>query len=174
MKSQKNIIIHAQALELSHLRPDDSLSLCAGENTLVVVPERMTALQAAHTIAVLTEFTSELLDAVKDACGTCGEQREAEGECPYTDFCEADKCPYEGATGPEVELSDAARKQMGIPLGAKLQLLPDEGKGLVVPADYKHDLTDVPEEVRALLDLLGVCPGELDDLIRNEEEIWHG
>ena len=172
MKNQKSIIIPAQALELSHLQPDEPLSLCAGENTLVVVPERMTALQAAHTIAVLTEFTSELLDAVKDACGSCREQREAEGECPYVDFCNPDECPYEG--GPEVELSNAARKQMGIPLGTKLIFLPDEGEGLVLPADYKHDITDVPEETRALLETLGVCPGALDELIQSEEEVWHG
>ena len=171
MKSQKNIIIPAQALELSHLRPDDSLSLCAGENTLVVVPERMTALQAAHTIAVLTEFTSELLDAVKDACGTCGEQREAEGECPYVDFCNSDECPYED--GPEVELSDAARKLMGIPLDAKLELFPDDGEGLVCVADYKHDITDVPENAMELFTMAGVCPGKLDELIMGEVEVWH-
>ena len=76
--------------------------------------------------------------------------------------------------GPEVELSDAARRTLGIPLAAKLELLPDLGEGLVCAADYKHDITDVPESVQNLLAICGVCPGKLDEVIMNEVEVWHG
>ena len=83
------------------------------------------------------------------------------------------KCPYWDAE-PEVELSDSARKQMGIPLDAKLQLLPDEGEGLVCAADYDHDITDIPAQVLAALDMAGVCRGRLDEAIMNNEVICHG
>lgn len=173
MKNQNNFAIPAQALELAHLPPDEPFAIHCGENTLVVTPESMTALEAINTINLLTGVTSDLLDALKDFCGACEEQQEG-GECLYGDFCEPGECPYAGKIEPDVIVSAEARKQMGFPPDAKVELLPDEGEGLVVAADYRHDLTDVPENMRVLLDLLGVCPGGLDDAIRNEEEVWHG
>ena len=97
-----------------------------------------------------------------------------QGCCPFGGICDPDECPYEDMDGPEVELSDSARRELGIPLDAKLQLFPDVGEGLVCAADYKHDITDVPEGIRPLLGMAGICAGKLDELIRNEEEIWHG
>ena len=76
--------------------------------------------------------------------------------------------------GPEVELSDTARRAMGIPLDVKLQFFPDEGEGLVCAADYKHDITDVPEDILPLLAMSGICTGKLDELIMNEKVVWHG
>ena len=174
MKNQKELIISADAVELSHLPSDSPLTVSVGENTLVVVPERMTALQAANAINALTDIASELVRAIHDACGTCQEQTEQEGDCPFGDVCDPDRCPYADMDGPEVELSDAARRTLGIPLAAKLELLPDLGEGLVCAADYKHDITDVPESVQNLLAICGVCPGKLDEVIMNEVEVWHG
>ena len=45
MKNQNDFIIPPQALELAHLPTDSPLSLSIGENTLVMLPERMTAIQ---------------------------------------------------------------------------------------------------------------------------------
>ena len=175
MKNQKELIIDAAAVELSHLDPGKPVCVHIGENTLVAVPSTMTAMEAVNTINVLTGIVTPLLNAIKDACGTCGEQMEDEGgACPFADICDPDECPYAGMSKPEVELSDNARKLMGIPLDAKLELLPDESEGLVCAADYKHDLTDVPENMRALFAIYGVCPGQLDELLMDEAEVWHG
>ena len=76
-------------------------------------------------------------------------------------------------TGPGVTLTDDARRDMGIPLDAKLELFPDEGEGLVRAADYEHDITDVPEGIRTMLVLNGVCLGRLDEVIMGEKEVWH-
>ena len=92
----------------------------------------------------------------------------------YGSVCDPDECPYEDMDRPDVELSNAVRREMGIPLDAKLQIFPDEGEALVCAADYKHDITDVPENVRPLLEMAGICAGKLDELIRNEQEVWHG
>lgn len=172
MKNQNNLIIPSQTLELCQLRPESPLSLCAGKNTLVVIPERMTAMETVNAINVLTGLASDLIEAVQTACGTC-EERKDDG-CPFADVCVPDECPYADVDGPEVILSDSARRQMGIPLDAKVELLPDEGEGLVVAADYDHDITDVPENMRALFAMAGVCPGQLNELLMDEAEVWHG
>ena len=175
MKNMNDLTINHQALELCHFDSHKKLTQLIGENTLVLLPECMTALEAINTIAVLTSFTGDLMEIIQSACGSCEEQREQEeGCCPFDGVCEPDECPYEDMDGPEVELSDSARRELGIPLDAKLQLFPDEGEGLVCAADYKHDITNVPESVLPLLAMAGVCPGKLDELIMGEEEVWHG
>lgn len=174
MKNPKrSITISAEAVELSHLRPDSQLTVAVGENTLMVVPERMTAIQAVNTIGALTGFTSDLIDAVKAACGSCEDQLEA-GGCPYEDCRGPGKCPYEDVDEPEVQLSAAARKALGIPPDAKVEFLPDKGEGLVCAADYEHDITDVPVDIRTLLAASGVCLGRLDEAVIGEKEVWHG
>ncbi len=172
MKKANDLIISADAVELSHLPSDSPLTVDVGENTLVVVPERMTAIQAVNTLGVLTEFTADLIYAIKDACGSCKDHMAA-GGCPYEDCTGQDKCPFKTVTGPGVTLTDEARREMGIPLDAKLELLPDEGEGLVCAADYEHDITDVPVYIRTLLAAFGVCLGDLDEVIMGEKEVWH-
>ncbi len=175
MKKQNDFVIDASAVELSHLRPDSPATVHIGENTLVVTPERMTAMEAVNAINVLTGLASDLIEAVLAACGTCEEQKKKEdGDCPFGGFCDPDGCPYADVDGPDVEVSARARREMGIPLDAKLEFLPDEGEGLVVAADYDHDITDVPECVRNVLAMAGVCPGKLDELLMEETEVWHG
>ena len=44
----------------------------------------------------------------------------------------------------------------------------------MVAADYNHDITDVPGNMRALFAMAGVCPGKLDELLMDETEVWHG
>ena len=85
----------------------------------------------------------------------------------------SDTCPFETVTGPGVALTDDARRSMGIPLDAKLELLPDEGEGLGCAAEDEHDITDVPEGIRTMLVLSGVCLGRLDEVIMGETEVWH-
>ena len=172
MKNSKELIISADAVELSHLPSDTPLTVSVGENTLVVTPQRMTAIQAVNTIGALTAFTTDLIDALKTACGSCADQMDAEG-CPYEDGSGSDKCPFETVTGPGVALTDDARRSMGIPLDAKLELLPDEGEGLVCAAEYEHDITDVPIEIRKMLAMAGVCLGRLDEVIMGEQEVWY-
>ncbi|MDE6589086.1 MAG: hypothetical protein K2K53_01805, partial [Oscillospiraceae bacterium] len=118
-------------------------------------------------------FTADLVYAIKDACGSC-EDHMAAGGCPYEDCGGTGKCPFKNVTGPGVTLTDEARREMGIPLDAKLELFPDEGEGLVCAADYEHDITDVPVYIRTLLAAFGVCLGRLDEVIMGEKEVWHG
>lgn len=174
MNKQKNVTfsIPVEDAAYSGFAPDSEITIHAGEGVLMVTPKEMTVLQAAQAIMALIEVACTLIGGIKDACGECGERRCADS-CPYGPLEEPGKCPYWDAE-PEVELSDSARKQMGIPLDAKLQLLPDEGEGLVCAADYDHDITDIPAQVLAALDMAGVCRGRLDEAVMNNEVICHG
>lgn len=163
--------IPLEVAEHSGFAPDGEFTLHAGENLLAMTPREMTALQAAQAIGVLTQVAADLIASLKDACGECGERRCA-GTCSYGPLDEPGKCPY-WDTEPEVALSDSAREKMGIPEDAKLMFLPDEGEGLVCAADYENDITDIPAQVLAALDLAGVCRGRLDESLMNGEVICH-
>ena len=171
MNKQNTILIPADAVELSHIQPSERVAIHVGENTLVVVPEKLTALQAANAIAHLTRVGADLLSIIKEACGTCAERRE-QGLCPSGHLLDPERCPLKAMNGHGVTVDDAAREEAGIPLDAKLEVFVDEGEMLVTAADYEHDITDVPSIVRKALALAGICPGHLDNLITSEETIY--
>ena len=172
MKHKNDLVIDRQTLELCRFLPDDPLSVHVGENTVLVVPESMTAMEAVNTIGVLSSILTALLDSLRDVCGTCGEQLK-EDVCPAG--CQApNRCPYKDVRGPRVTLSDDIRREMGIAPDTKLHCFVDEGEAVVTAADYDHDITDVPERVRALLSFAGVCPGRLDRALRDGTGVWHG
>ena len=176
MKNRNSLVIPADAVELSHLRPDEPVCIHAGENTIVTVPQNMTAMEAVNTLNVLDGIVSELLQSFREACGDCEDQAEGDG-CPAG--CESpmdshSRCPYKDIHGPQVTLSDSIRREMGIAPDAKLDCFVDEGELVVTAADYEHDITDVPENIRLMLSVAGVCPGVLDMLLRGGAEVWHG
>lgn len=171
MKKQNTaILIPAEAVEHSHIQPDEHIAIHVGENTLVVVPEKLTALQAANAIAYLTSVGSDLVSIVKDACGTCADQMQEDG-CPIEGADALDQCPLRSMDGPGVALTDGVRNAAGIPLDAKLEVFVDEGEVMIAAADYEHDLTDVPPAAREVLSLAGVCPARLDYLLSTGEII---
>ena len=91
MKNRNSLVIPADAVELSHLRPDEPVCVHVGENTVVAVPQSMTAMEAVNTINVLNSVITALLNSVRDACGTCKDQVDGDG-CPAgrqipMDFC---------------------------------------------------------------------------------------
>ncbi len=164
MNKKNTILIPADVVEQSHLQPGESIAIHIGENTLVVIPEKLTALQAVNAIALLAEVGSELVDIVKDACSTCKDQIKA-GDCPLLEPDDPKECFLDSANGPGVTLSDDLREQAGIPLNAKLEVFVDEGEVMIAEADYEHDITDVPPAAREVLMLAGICPCSLDQLI---------
>lgn len=195
MKNQNHFNIPPQALELAHLPTNSPLSLTIGDNTLVVRPERMTALQALNTIGTLTELTTELIESIQNACGTCEDREDG---CPFVDTSSISFAPLQAAGLTHSAVSPLPAKPEGRLCGGPMRaqhsgshgerrgkgaqwempegcfpwsgLCPDE----VCAADYKHDITDVPENVLPLLSMCGVCPGKLDELIMDGVEVWHG
>lgn len=148
------------AMEQCRFDPDTPLCLHTAEDALVVLPGEMTALQVVRALDALGAMASELIHSLKDACGACE-------SCP-------DGCPYVDMDGPEAELCEGLRYAAGIPRDAKLEAVPHEGAVTITAANYSHDLTDVPADIRDLLAVAGVCLGELDELLMAGGVVRHG
>ena len=55
MNKKNTILIPAEAVERSHIQPGEHIAIHVGENTLVVAPEKLTAMQAVNAIALRAE-----------------------------------------------------------------------------------------------------------------------
>ena len=158
-KRQKEFLLPSEAVDICGFDPSEALCLRVERDVLVAIPADMTALQTVHVIDALTCLSAELLGKLKDACGPCR-------GCP-------DGCPYEGVYGPEAELSEEIRAEMGIPEGHKLHVEVREGVAHVTDGGQRHDITDVPPAVRRMLEDIGACAGSLDELMMLDGEVVH-
>ena len=160
-KRNKDFALPGEVAEICGFKPGETLGFRVEKGLLVAAPASMTALQAARAIDALTCLAAEFLGKLKDACGPC------EG-CP-------DGCPYEGVYGPEAELSEDIRAEMGIPEGHKLHVEVRDGVAHVTDGGQRHDITDVPPAVRRMLEDIGACAGSLDELMMLDGEVvCHG
>ena len=91
-------------------------------------------------------------------CENCGE----DGECPAL--------PERTQT----IVPEALREEVGIPANAKLCAWPGNEPGTVTvgQADYRHDLTDVPEWELSVLAMMGVCMGSLEEQLMAEDVVY--
>lgn len=156
----------------THIYPADPLAqcqvLCRGgdlisysqDHTLVFLPRSMNAMQVVQAIGALSALTEQFIAALMDSCDECG-------GCP-------DECPFAQPEEPDVTLSDSAREKLGIPPGHKFRAELHEGRAEFTDAGYRHDISDVPDELREELAAAGVCLGHLDELLMGGEVIWHG
>ena len=156
---QKELTLPGEVVDICGFDPGEALSCRVEKDLLVAAPASMTALQTVRAIDALTCLAAEFLGKLKDACGPC------EG-CP-------DGCPYEGVYGPEAELSEDIRAEMGIPEGNKLHVEVRDGVAHVTDGGQRHDITDVPPAVRRMLEDIGACAGSLDELMMLDGEVVH-
>ena len=162
MKTNRNdFLIPGEAVEACGFDTASPLCFHAGPDALIVVPRDMTAMQAVNAIDALTELSTTLICAILNACDRCDKS------CP-------DGCPYEDVNGPEATLSDAVRREAGIPLEEKLCVETGDGEVRISAAGFAHDLTDVPAGVREALVRAGVCQGSLEELLMDNEVVVHG
>ena len=156
---QKELTLPGEVVDICGFDPGEVLGFRVEKDLLVAAPASMTALQAVRAIDALTCLAAEFLGKLKDACGPC------EG-CP-------DGCPYEGVYGPEAELSEDIRAEMGIPKGHKLHVEVRDGVAHITDGGQRHDITDVPPAVRRMLEDIGACAGSLDELMMLDGEVVH-
>jgi len=125
---------------------------------VVLAKSQMTAMDVLDTIEGLEEILKELYNALIDATGICCED------------CDQDETEDAIAIKlPEFILEDA-----GIPKDAKLCAFTTESSGevTVMEAEYKHDLTDVPEDMLRLLKDIGVCLSCLNGCLMSERIVY--
>lgn len=125
---------------------------------VVLTKSQMTAMDVLETIDGLEEILKDLYNALIDATGICCE------DCDQDETEEATSIKL-----PEFILEDA-----GIPKDAKLCAFTTEESGevTVMEAEYKHDLTDVPEDMLRLLKDIGVCLSCLNGCLMSERIIY--
>ena len=147
--TSKGIQIPAAAMKLSGFESGAKVVLHASEDTLVVLKQRMTAMELLRAAKSLQTLVTDLHVHLAKVCGPC---TGCDGECPFED-------------GDEVDLPDYLREEAGIPEKAKLCASVDEEEHTVTisEADYDHDLRDVPEEVLEMFKEAGICVGELEE-----------
>ena len=165
----------ADACEQSGFTDKDTLELHAGQNALVFLKDKMTALEVANAIQSLSTLAADLTVVLASACGLCSNCGD---EC-------RDGCPAEWVAGCALchDLLDESQsiripgyllEESGIPADAKLEAYTDEDSGeiTVVEADVQQDISDVPSGILMVLAQSGVCLAELDELIMQDSVIY--
>lgn len=158
--TKKKLVIPNTVMELSGFERGAMVELQALTDTVVILKKRMTAMEMVNAIDALQRLTVDLFAELAKTCGGCEDC--GDGRCPALDRI-------------ATEVPEEVRQGAGIPSGVKLQSWPGETEGtvMVAQAEYRFDLTDVPEWVRSTLEALGVCMGNLEELLMAEEPI-HG
>ena len=130
-------------MKISGFENGGKVELHASEDALVMLKQRMTAMELLRAARSLQKLAMDLHVHLARVCGHC-------------DGCDGE-CPFGG--GDEVDLPDYLREE------AKLFVSVDEEEHTVTisEADYNHDLRDVPEEVLEMFRGAEVCVGELEE-----------
>lgn len=128
------------------------------KSSVVLTKSQMTAMDVLETIEGLEEILKELYNALVGATGICCKD------------CDQD----ETEDAVTIKLPEFILEEAGIPKDAKLCAFTTEASGevTVMEADYKHDLTDVPEDMLRLLKDIGVCLSCLNECLMSERIIY--
>ena len=125
---------------------------------IVLTKSQMTAMDVLETIEGLEGILKELYEALIDGTGI---------------YCEdLDQDETEEATS--IKLPEFILEEAGIPKDAKLCAFTTEASGevTVIEAEYKHDISDVPEDMLMLLKDIGVCTSCLNECLMSERIIY--
>ena len=165
----------ADACERSGFTDKDTLELHAGQNALVFMKDKMTALEVANAIQSLSALAADLTVVLASACGLCDNCGEGcADDCPAGCVSACSLCHDLLDESQTVRIPGYLLEEAGIPADAKLEAYTDEDSGeiTVVEADIQQDITDVPPGILTVLAQSGVCLAELDELIMLEEIVY--
>lgn len=159
--TKKKLVIPNTVLELSGLEKGEPVEIRMADDAVIILRKEMTAMELVRAVDSLQRLAEELNQHLTQACGLC-EDCSGDGECPAL--------PEKTQT----VLPEELRKEAGIPEDAKLCSWPGEEPGTVVSgqADYRYDLTDVPEWELSVLAMMGVCLGNLEEMLMAEDVVY--
>jgi len=169
------IVLPADACERSRFTDKDTLELHAGQNALVFMKDKMTALEVANAIQSLSALAADLTVVLASACGLCDNCGEGcADDCPAGCVSACSLCHDLLDESQTVRIPGYLLEEAGIPADAKLDAYSDEDSGeiTVTEADIQQDITDVPPGILAVLAQSGVCLAELDELIMLDSVIY--
>lgn len=156
---KKKLTIPHAVMEMSGFEENSTVELCAMDDAVVVLKRNMTAMELVRAVDGLQRLVVELNQHLANICGPCEDC--GGGECPAS--LERNR----------TEIPEEVRREAGIPPDAKLCACAwDAGTVMLSQAEYRYDLTDVPEWERTVLASMGVCMGSLEELLMNEETVY--
>ncbi len=160
--TKKKLVIPNTVMELSGFEKGSPVELVAADDTVIVLKHKMSAMELIRAVDSLQRLAVELNEHLAQACGPC----------EACDDCNGENCPADPERTQTV-LPDAVRKEIGLPDGVKLCACPggEPGTAIVCQADYRYDLTDVPAWELIALRNMGVCLGELEELLMSEDPV---
>ncbi|WP_320928365.1 hypothetical protein [Hungatella sp.] len=187
------ITIPKAAFDLCEFTAADSLELHSGHSAIVLIKEKMTALELIEAAEMLREMASDLMVELAKACGlcdNCGEGNpqpcpdcQGDAVCAMLNGCKdsptdcvshCDLCGELLDESQRVQIPAYILEDADIPLGTKLEALYDEENDeiIVTESEIQQDISDVPENVIEILMMGGVCLASLDELIMTGEIVY--
>ena len=154
-----SIELPTELFEVCGLKTPLNFKIHARDGALVVMREKMTALELVHTISGLCGLVNDMYEHLLRRCGKC-------------DGC--DHCVYDGAPAEEARIPDEATLQVGLFPAEALQALLDRHihRPAVTAIDHTHDLSDVPADVLSMLVEDGASLCDLDQHLREGDVIY--
>lgn len=139
-----------------------NVNCISASGLVVLVPEKLNALETLRTAELLRTIGMDMLDAVEAHCAPCV-------NC-------AEKCPYSGEDLGRIRVPDDILEKAGIPKGAKLcaEVDKEDNSIRVMERDCGSDITDVPRPILELIRRDGTCLNLLDLLIQLGEVVYDG
>lgn len=128
------------------------------KNGLVLMKSKMTAVEVVETLEGVRDVLEELYLTISKAAG----------------ICEDCNCREETEDAVSIKLPNFILKEAGIPKDAKLCACTIDGCGevTVMEAEYKHDLSDVPQDILEILKDMGICMSGLNECLMSEKIIY--
>lgn len=159
--TKEKLVIPNVVMELSGFERGGPVEIIAADDAVIILRKEMTAMELIHAVDSLQRLAVELNRHLAEACGPC-EDCAGDGDCPAL--------PERTRT----DVPEAVREEAGIPADAKLCAWPGDEPGTVTvgQADYRYDLTDVPEWELSMLAALGACLGNLEERLMAEDTVY--
>ncbi len=131
-----------------------------GDGVIVIMKERMTALEALKAAKYLGELMYEVFESVDTACEKC-------------DHCVED-CDFMNKNLGFIDVPTHLREHCGIPEGTKIRATLDEdNKRIILTEDGPTpDLRDAPKDIVAYAKGMGICLADLNELIKSEIPVY--
>lgn len=172
------IMLPERACELCGFDGEDTLELHTGEDILVILKDKMTAIELVHVISMLSEMATDLTVALAKACGRCNNcdgEDDGTGENDPAQWVEnCSLCRDLMDESQIIHIPDYLLEEAGISNSAKLEASADRDGGeiTVTEAGNQFDISDVPPGILTVLAQSGICLAELDELIMQEEIVY--
>ena len=157
------VILSADNLENANLNEWERLELHLLDQAAVVIPGMMTVMEVIRTAEALQSLASDLLAAIGESCAKCD-------GCKVELLCDLMK----GEICPEVTIPPQVIEEAGVDPDSKLacEVDPESGEIRIVEADYRYDLSDVPQIILDTFRECGVCLADLDEKLKEEKVVY--